>query len=360
MVAQLPVPAPVLDLLGSKSISSMGLTSVPRSLAGGAVGSGGFPAANRAVLIPVRITRQITLTHLTLGAGATAAGNFDVGIYDSQYHLIIATGATAKGASVEHVIAIAETTIGPGLYYLAVSADGTNNYWRQVPNLNFCKLYGMRQMETAYPLPTTITPATISSAFLPSIGAYIKTISSHAIQYRFLPANVITPFHPEAYGSVSPNASAVVLTDCASAVMVDEQVYYYPFTVYEPVIAVKMTLFNGATAAGSIDIGIYDSSGHKLVSSGNTLQVGTNALQEFDITDTILYPGGYYMAVKTTDGTSTAFQASGADEAILPSVPLLVEVTGAGGTLPATATFGLSTSTTPVMIAMGIHFDALV
>jgi hypothetical protein len=61
-----------------------------------------------------------------------------------------------------------------------------------------------------------------------------------------------------------------------------------------------MLVLNGATASGNMDVGIYDYAGTRLVSSGSTAQSGTSAFQDFDITDTLLGPGIFYLAPPTT------------------------------------------------------------
>ena len=139
-----------------------------------------WPAANRALFIPIRVPRRVIVYKLVTGAGATATGNFDVGIYDIGGNRIIASGATAKGASVEHIINITDTAIGPGLYYLAMSADGTNNYAMISPGGSTPvpeqknRLAGVLQMASAYVLPSTATFAACSTIPIPVIAAYTR------------------------------------------------------------------------------------------------------------------------------------------------------------------------------------------
>src|ERR1044072_5106370 len=85
---------------------------------------------------------------------------------------------------------------------------------------------------------------------------------------------------------------------------------YVPFRLSDPITVVKMFVLNGATVSGNIDVGIYDAVGTRLVSKGSTAQAGTSAIQEFDITDTRLGPGLFYMAVAMDNGTATLFRKS--------------------------------------------------
>ncbi len=140
-------------------------------------GSTAWPTANLAILVPVRNTFLRVVTKLVIGAGATAAGNFDVGIYDAGGNRLVSSGATAKGSSTEHVIDVADTVLIPGLYYLAMSADGTNNYQMVTASgtvplpLQKTRLAGVLNVATSYPLPATLTPAAATVAPVPLILA---------------------------------------------------------------------------------------------------------------------------------------------------------------------------------------------
>ncbi len=112
---------------------------------------------------------------------------------------------------------------------------------------------------------------------------------------------------------------------------------YAPFQVGRPVVITKMAVVNGATASGNIDLGIYTADGTRLVSSGAIAQAGTSTLQVVDITDTLLGPGVYYLALglsstsgtvlARTGGTAATFAAAGMREAALTSMPLSPTVT---------------------------------
>lgn len=149
--------------------------SHPLSLGGGAVNlvstsaaaTTAWPAANRAILIPFRLPKPATAYKMTIGAGTTASGNFDVGIYDIAGNLIISSGATGKGNNTEQTVDITDTVLGNGSYYMAMAADGTNNYIARAVDLNFLKMLGVRQASSAYTLPATLTFETVASAFLP-------------------------------------------------------------------------------------------------------------------------------------------------------------------------------------------------
>lgn len=89
----------------------------------------------------------------------------------------------------------------------------------------------------------------------------------------------------------------------AAAWQQTNNVKYVPFSIRETCTVSKLWWFNGATGR-NVDIGIYNAAGTRLVNSGSTAQSGTSVWQVVTVTDTILVPGFYYMAM-TVDGTAT-------------------------------------------------------
>lgn len=173
-------PAPRnLDLAVGGTISVASIFSGP--ITNVAPASTAWPSANLAIFVPFQLTDYQTVTKIIVGAGATAAGNFDVGIYDSTGNRIVSSGATAKGASTEHIIDITDTALGPGLYYMAMAADGTNNYVMWTPSgtspvpLQKARLVGVLNVASAYTLPSSVTLAAASSALVPSIALYLRS-----------------------------------------------------------------------------------------------------------------------------------------------------------------------------------------
>lgn len=100
-----------------------------------------------------------------------------------------------------------------------------------------------------------------------------------------------------AYNSAAPASATYPATN---------RVLGIPFILTEVVTVTKLAAYNGATANGNTDLGIYDENFTKIVAIGNTAQAGTSALQEFDITDTILGPGRYYFVLKSDSATPTS------------------------------------------------------
>lgn len=145
------------------------------------VSSQAWPSANLAIFVPVRIPYPVTVYKMVVGCGSGTGGNFDVGIYDSSGNKLVSSGATARpGASQEKVVDVTDTVIGPGLYYFALSADGTNTFMMvnhtgasPIP-LQKTRLFGVIGMATAYTLPSTATFAAATTGLFPAIAAYLQ------------------------------------------------------------------------------------------------------------------------------------------------------------------------------------------
>ena len=121
-----------------------------------------------------------------------------------------------------------------------------------------------------------------------------------------------------------------------------DRAIYIPFRIAQPILVVKMFMINGATVNGNVDLGIYDPAGVRLVSMGSTAQAGASALQTFDITDTQIGPGLFYMALAIDNTTATTIResdSSGVDLAVFGCAQ-----EASAFPLPATATFAAISS----------------
>lgn len=144
------------------------------------------------------------------------------------------------------------------------------------------------------------------------------------------------------------NATAAASATFPSA----NRAYYLPFIVNSPVTITDISVYIGATngspGPSNIDVGIYDFSGTKLVSSGaqDTTAWTINTLRTVGITDTVLGRGRFYAAIAADNTTLALFRNSfGGSSA--PISGQLMQATAYP--LPATATFAASTAYSPVM-----------
>lgn len=170
----------------------------------------------------------------------------------------------------------------------------------------------------------------------------------------------ITPYHPESLGGANRTvmgSGAGVASNPASMTAGSGIAQFFPWHLEAPIRIVKGFVFNGASVNGNVDVGVYDYALNRVVSNGAVLQAGTSTIQEFDITDTTIMPGRYWIAFLCT-GTGTVFGRSQADEYIMPLAAIL-ELTGQTA-LPATAAAVKSTATTPLVPVFGFSIDATI
>ena len=85
---------------------------------------------------------------------------------------------------------------------------------------------------------------------------------------------------------------------------------YVPLRITRAVSVAQLTLLNGAVVSGNVDVGLMDANFVRLASAGSTAQAGTNAYQTFNITDILIGPGLYYMAVALDNTTATVFRVA--------------------------------------------------
>lgn len=169
----------------------------------------------------------------------------------------------------------------------------------------------------------------------------------------FEPLPTITPYSLESLGASISSLGAQGLWGVATAVWpVANQAIFCPFMLTKTVTAVMMFTINGLPINGNIDIGLYDELGNRIVSIGGVAQAGGNTIQTFDIADTLVGPGVYYMALVLDNNaghinrralfanTSPAIlgMAEMANAYPLPAVAVMATVTG--NSVPA---FGLQT-----------------
>lgn len=127
------------------------------------------------------------------------------------------------------------------------------------------------------------------------------------------PIVTVEPFSLESIGAQL--RSHLGISSSASAVWPTANLaIFVPFQLYQIATFVKMAVLIGATNGNNIDVGIFDREGNRLVSIGSTAQGSTNAVQTFDITDTTLLPGTYYLATACngTTGAISRFAPTGA------------------------------------------------
>lgn len=171
---------PALARPGCITISPWSMQSIGWSLRAGAQvpASNNYVTANLVVYVPFWIPESVTFTKMFWNNGAAVAGNFDVGIYQTDGTLIASVGSTAA-VNINSVqgVDIADTTVPRGVYYMAIVSDtsgATQKIMAALPAAGIPQSFGMLQQgSVTLPLATNASPATFAkytSAFIPLFG----------------------------------------------------------------------------------------------------------------------------------------------------------------------------------------------
>lgn len=156
--------------LSTLSAESLGPTFL--ALGGATPASGAWPAANRAIFVPLTLSAPFRTAKAWWANGATATGNVDCGVYTPGGTLLGSTGSTAQaGTSVVQSATLALTLL-PGNYYLALSLSSTGTLLRTsgLSSAVGSPAAGLAQMASAFPLPASATLAAVSSSYVPLFG----------------------------------------------------------------------------------------------------------------------------------------------------------------------------------------------
>lgn len=167
---------------GNVVISTGGLEGIGTQLfqTGGGLNAGvqTWPAANRALYIPVIVPTTVTVVKMFMLNGATINGNFDVGIYDDQKNLIVSKGSTAHAsANVIQAFDITDTTLSPGVYYFGIASDSATATIQAFTNaIPLCQASGVLSQATAFPLPSPAVWVAAQDAYVPIVRATLRTV----------------------------------------------------------------------------------------------------------------------------------------------------------------------------------------
>lgn len=162
----------VPELFSFVSTDVMGMaftTTVPSSNA--------WPAANVALFVPFSVVQPVTVLEGWAACGSTGGGNFDIGIYDTAGNRLTSSGATARTATTTvNTTGMTNLDLFPDTwYYMAMSADGTNNYIAGIIGAGFYEAMGVCEATSAYTLPNPATLARTTRAYLPLFGLNLQS-----------------------------------------------------------------------------------------------------------------------------------------------------------------------------------------
>src|SRR5258708_6191400 len=124
----------------------------------------------------------------------------------------------------------------------------------------------------------------------------------------FDPLITITPFSMESCGNltslyVASNGSIKTVTSATWPTA--NKAFFYPFLLGKTISLTTLFTGTGNVTSGNIDVGIYDTGGNRLVSSGSTAQDNstTGNCQLYTVSAITLGPGVYYMALAMDNTT---------------------------------------------------------
>lgn len=170
----MPTWAPIQFLDPLVTISTLSMVSAGGVyLSASAPSTVNWPAANRAIYVPMRLGRPFLVAKLWWHNGTVAGPpNVDCGIYTSDGRRLLSTGSTAQGSStVIQSVDVTHTWLDAGLYYLALAVSAnTSAMFRTSVSASALRAIGVVQQASALPLPTTATFATAASSYLPYFG----------------------------------------------------------------------------------------------------------------------------------------------------------------------------------------------
>lgn len=126
---------------------------------------------------------------------------------------------------------------------------------------------------------------------------------------------------------------------------------YIPVPIKFQVRVRSIYWINGNTATGNVDAGIYTKAGGRIYSTGSTAQTGTSTPQWVNMTDFVLGPGMYYLAIALSSSSGTLQRQNAG---INNMISLGCAKQASAFPLPATATFATITASYLPAIALEI------
>lgn len=114
-------------------------------------------------------------------------------------------------------------------------------------------------------------------------------------------------FHNYSVDSYSHLSAGHQTTPTSTGTLVANRAYYIPVTLRQPVVLVSLWFAESTIAGGNVDIGLYDSAGNLIVSTGSQAKGSSGVAVKFDVTDQVLAPGLYYVALAASSATATYY-----------------------------------------------------
>ena len=124
---------------------------------------------------------------------------------------------------------------------------------------------------------------------------------------------------------------------------------FIPLYLPESITTTKLFWGNGDVVSGNVDMGIYQTSGTRLASTGSTAQAGTSGPQSVALATT-LPTGTYYLALAMNNITGRMTRSTGVNVGLARAAGMMEQASAFP--LPAAATF--ATLTTNYVPSLGL------
>lgn len=132
---------------------------------------------------------------------------------------------------------------------------------------------------------------------------------------RFGPASLLIPFIS---GSPSFGAGTWPANNLA---------IYMPLVIPARFTVARFMIGTGNTT-GTVDIGLYNDAGTRLLSTGNTARSGTSSVQYIDVANQSFPPGRYYIALVVSSASGSVARISMANQYEVRQAGVLQESLG--------------------------------
>lgn len=262
------------------------------------------------------------------------------------------TQIVTNSGQAEWSAAAAYTNTGdPGVALLLVSNSTYPNFAELNGVLNFVDL---ANDPSTFPADTESVWARAGKLYARINGATVELGAS---------AGMPTPAYVDTLGpyGVGVQLGAMAATAPASATEIGANgALFVPIVIPTACTAVKLWHMNGSSVTGNIDMGIYNEDGTKVVTNGAVAQSGTTTIQAFDIADTALAAGRYYLGVGVSSASATHFGATISSASLMRALGVVQDSAGYSSGLVATATFAGPGASFTHVPWMGISLRTLV
>lgn len=141
--------------------------------------SAAYPLANLAIYVPFSVSHAVTAVEGWVSTGATAGGNFDIGIYDAAGSRLTSAGSTARSVStIVNTTTMTDQLLLPGRrYYMAFSADAASNYIAGTSAAGIYEAMGILESTTSFVLPSSPTLSRTTRAYVPLFGLRVYSVA---------------------------------------------------------------------------------------------------------------------------------------------------------------------------------------